>query len=194
MKRAGCFAVAMGIESGVEEEFNAIKKGESLDEVVDAVRLANKYDVWVFGNFIIGLPHSTLESVRESVEFAKRLGLESCIFNMIVPFPGTEVWEWVKGNGRLLMDWKDGFTQGKNPKVVFETDDFTRDERLRAYWEANVKCKNYFACMDEHDSLYSNIARVLWSIVRYDFFGIPGHVLWVVKHSGRIMGRILRKT
>lgn len=58
MHRAGCFAVAMGIESGVEEEFNAIKKGEELSDIVNAVELAKKNKIWVFGNFIIGLPHS----------------------------------------------------------------------------------------------------------------------------------------
>ncbi|MCK5236969.1 MAG: cobalamin-dependent protein [Deltaproteobacteria bacterium] len=194
MHSSGCFGVAMGIESGVEAEFDAIKKGEKLDDIISAVHLAKKHNVWVFGNFIVGLPGATLASTRESIRFAKGLGLESCIFNMIVPFPNTEVWEWVKKNGTIIMDWKDGFTQGKSPKVVFDTLEFKAEDRIRAYWESNIKCKNYFCCMDEHDSLFSNIIRVLYSIVRYDFFGLPSHLLWMAKHSGRILGRILKKT
>lgn len=190
MRQAGCFAVAMGIESGVEKEFSAIKKGESLDDIVAAVEMAKRNKIWVFGNFIIGLPHSNLKSIRESIRFAKRLKLESCIFNVLVPFPGTEVWEWVKSNGRMLMEWKEGFTQGKNPKFVFETDDFPKADRLRAYWEANIKCKNYFACIDEHESLSSNILNVLKTIVIYDFWGIPEHIWWCTKHFRRIIGRI----
>ena len=193
MRSSGCFAVAMGIESGVESEFAAIKKGEKLGDIVKAIELAKRNKIWVFGNFIIGLPQSNLESIRESVRFAKKLDLESCIFNLLVPFPGTEVWDWANKNGRMLMDWKDGFTQGKNPKIVFETDDFTKEERIRAYWEANIKCKNYFACMDEHDSLASNIWSVLKTIALYDLLGAPGHILWCFRHAGRIMARIFKK-
>jgi radical SAM superfamily enzyme YgiQ (UPF0313 family) len=193
MHEAGCFAVALGIESGVEKEFEAIKKGEDLSDIVRAAELAKKNKIWVFGNFIIGLPNSNLRSIRESINFAKRLKLESCIFNLLVPFPGTEVWEWVKKNGRLLMGWQDGFTQGKNPKVVFETEDFPVEDRLRAYREANIKCKNYFAFMDEQDSLASNLLSVLGAIIRYDFWGIPGHILWCAKHSGRILARVFKK-
>jgi radical SAM superfamily enzyme YgiQ (UPF0313 family) len=193
MRRSGCFGVAMGIESGVEEEFAAIKKGETLPDIVRAVELANRHGVHVSGNFIIGLPHSTLASVRESVRFAKRLDLESCIFNLFVPFPGTEVWEWVRRNGRMLMDWKDGFTQGKDPKVVFETDEFPKEDRLRAYFEANVRCRNYFAFMDEHEGTLRNVWHVLAGIARYDRGDIPGHAAWCLRHSRRILARIVEK-
>lgn len=194
MKKAGCFAVAMGIESGVEDEFKAIKKGEDLNDIIRAIELAKQNKIWVFGNFIIGLPNSNLKSIRTSIKFAKKLTLESCIFNLLVPFPGTEVWQWVKKNGRMLIDWKDGFTQGKNPKIVFETDDFSKADRLKAYHEANIKCKNYFAFMDEHDSLMGNIWNILHSIIRYDFWGIPGHIFWCIKHFRRIIARVVEKS
>jgi anaerobic magnesium-protoporphyrin IX monomethyl ester cyclase len=194
MRHAGCFAVAMGIESGVEAEFKSIKKGEELSDIVKAVGMARRNKISVLGNFIIGLPGSHLNSIRESVAFAKKLKLEACIFNMFVPFPGTEVWDWVRDHGRLLMDWKDGFTQGKNPRVVFETDNFTKEERLQAYYEANIKCNNYFAFMDEHESVLSNILNVLRNIVRYDALNMFEHLFWSMKHSRRIIARIIDKT
>ncbi len=194
MQSAGCFAVALGIESGVEEEFKTIKKGEELSDIVRAAAMARRHKISVMGNFIIGLPGSHLNSIRESVTFAKKLRLESCIFNLFVPFPGTEVWDWVKNNGRMLMDWKDGFTQGKNPKVVFETDNFTREERLQAYYEANIKCKNYFAFMDEHESVTSNIVNVVKNIFKYDALNVFEHLFWSIKHSKRIIARIFDKT
>jgi len=193
MSQAGCFAVAIGIESGVEEEFNTIKKGEKLSDIVNAVELAKKSGIWVFGNFIIGLPNSSLKSIRESIKFALKLRLESCIFNLLIPFKGTEVWDWVKNNGRILMDWKDGFMQGRDPKIVFETDDFSKADRLRAYYEANIKCKNYFAFMNEHNGLVSNVLNVLKNILRYDTAGLFGHISWWIKHYRRIIARIVEK-
>lgn len=193
MRQTGCFGVAIGIESGVEEEFRALKKGEELSDILKAVELAKRNKVWVFGNFIIGLPNSNLESIRKSTNFAIKLGLESCIFNLLVPFPGTEVWEWVKNNGRMLIHWTDGFTQGKNPKIVFETDDFLRADRLTAYYEANVRCKNYFAFTDEHDGLIRNIFNVLKNIIKYDAINLFGHMFWWIKHHRRIIARIVEK-
>jgi len=191
MRQAGCFGIAIGVESGNEEEFKSIKKGESLEDVIRAVQIARENKIWVFGNFIIGLPNSSLESIRKSIKFAKKLKLESCIFNLLVPFPGTEILEWVKQNGKMLMNWEDGFTQGKNPKIVFETDNFTKEERLKAYCEANIKCNNYFAFIDEHETLLKNISNVLSNIIKYDFFNIPAHILWVFKHFKRITLRII---
>jgi radical SAM superfamily enzyme YgiQ (UPF0313 family) len=194
MRNAGCFSVALGIESGVEEEFKTIKKGEELSDIVRAAEMARRNQISVLGNFIIGLPGSHLNSIRESVKFAKKLRLESCIFNLFVPFPGTEVWDWVKNNGRMMMDWKDGFTQGKNPKVVFETDNFTKEQRLQAYYEANIRCKNYFAFMDEHESVTSNILNVVKNIFKYDALNLFEHLFWSIKHSKRIISRIVDKT
>ena len=149
MKKSGCFMAAFGIESGNAKEFNSIKKGEKLQDIINAVKLAQKQGIYVIGNFIIGLPHSNLVSIRDSIRFVKSLQLEASVFNLLVPFPGTEIWAWVEKNGRLLIDWREGFTQGRTPTVVFETDDFPSTDRIRAYYEANIKCNNYFAFMDE---------------------------------------------
>jgi hypothetical protein len=93
----------------------------------------------------------------------------------------------------MLMDWKDGFTQGKDPRVVFETEEFSRKDRLRAYFEANIQCKNYFAFMDEHEGALRNVSSVLRGIIRYDWRGLPGHVSWCLRHSRRIVARIVEK-
>lgn len=193
MKRSGCFMAAFGIESGNEREFNSIKKGEKLQDIVNAVSLARKQGIYVVGNFIIGLPHSNLTSIRESIRFAKALHLKSCVFNLLVPFPRTRIWEWVGKNSRILMDWREGFTQGKMPRIVFETDDFPRMDRIQAYYEANIKCYNYFAFMDEHESLFKNIWNIMKMIFRYDRFNLHNHIAWAIRHAGRIIARITEK-
>jgi radical SAM superfamily enzyme YgiQ (UPF0313 family) len=193
MKRAGCFMVAFGIESGNEKEYNAINKGEKHQDIVNAVNIAQQHGIYVIGNFIIGLPNSTLMSIRETIKFAKTLRLEACVFNLLVPFPGTEIWAWVKKNGQLLIDWREGFTQGGKPKVVFETDDFPLKDRIKAYYESNIKCNNYFAFMDEHDNTLKNIWNIMKTILKYDLINLHNHITWAIRHSGRIIARITRK-
>lgn len=191
MKKSGCFMINLGIESGNRKEFEAIKKGERLSDIVNTIKLAHKNKLLVLGNFIIGLPHSDLKSIAKSVEYAKKLRLESCIFNLLVPFPGTEMWHWINRNGRFLIDWRKGFAQGKKVHVVFETDNFNEKERLLAYYKANIKCKNYFAFMDEKEGPMHNIVNVAKAIIKYDLLSIHKHVFYWLKHIKRIATRII---
>jgi radical SAM superfamily enzyme YgiQ (UPF0313 family) len=193
MKKSGCFAISVGIESAVEKEFSAIKKGEDFSVILKTIQIAHANNFFVTGNFIIGLPYSTLESVRRSIKFARDLKLEACIFNLLVPFPGTEIWEWVQKYGKILRDWRDSFTIGRRPVVVFETEEFKEEERLKAYYEANTKCKNYFAFLNEHDPLMLNLFYVIKTILLNDVLNLHEHIFWCFVNFKRIILRIIEK-
>ncbi len=139
MKQAGCYSMSIGVESGDPDVFDKIKKGEKLEDVERGIRLAQAAGIKVHGFFIIGLIGSTYEADKRSMEFAKRLGI-SASWGILVPYPGTEVWEQVKkdSNARVLRDWKEGFHIGARPKPVFDTAEYTAEERVRAYYFANM--------------------------------------------------------
>jgi len=193
MKDAGCDGVAIGMESGSPEVFKGINKKETHEDIEEAVRLFKKYNILVEGNFIIGLPNSTLKEERESIKFAKNLKIDSAIFGLLLPFPGTEVINWVNKHGTWLADWRECFPQGINPKVLFETPEFSKDERLKAYYEANIKLHNYFAFMDEHKPISSNIFNIAKTIINHDISGIPSHIFWGIKHRKKVFDRLLYK-
>ena len=139
MKEAGCYSMSIGVESGDSDVFDKIKKGERLVDVERGIKLAQEAGIKVHGFFIIGLVGSTYEADMRSIEFAKRLGI-SASWGILVPYPGTEVWEQVKAdkNTRMLRDWKEGFHIGARPKPVFDTPQYTAEERVRAYYKANM--------------------------------------------------------
>ena len=139
MKQAGCYSMSIGVESGDPDVFDKIKKGEKLADVEKGIRLAQAAGIKVHGFFIIGLVGSTYEADKRSMGFAKRLGITAS-WGILVPYPGTEVWEQVKkdSNSRILRDWKEGFHIGARPKPVFDTAEYTADERVRAYYYANM--------------------------------------------------------
>jgi radical SAM superfamily enzyme YgiQ (UPF0313 family) len=193
MKKAGCFGISIGIESAVKKEFAFIKKGEDFSLILKAIEIAHYNKIWVTGNFIIGLPYSNLESIRTSIKFATRLKLEGCIFNLLVPFPKTEIWNWVHSHGRILNDWRKGFTIGKHPLIIFETDEFPEKDRIKAYYESNTECMNYFAFMNEHDSLAVIFFNVIKVILRHDFFHLHLHVFWCILNFKRIIRKISEK-
>ena len=139
MKEAGCYSMSIGVESGDPDVFDKINKGERLEDVERGIKLAQAAGIKIHGFFIIGLLGSTYEADKRSMEFAKRLGITAS-WGILVPYPGTEVWEQIKKDhkARILRDWKEGFHVGARPKPVFDTPDYTAEERVRAYYYANM--------------------------------------------------------
>lgn len=139
MKEAGCYAISIGVESGDPVVFDKIKKGEKLEDVERGIKLAKAAGIKVHGFFIIGLVGSSYDADKRSIEFAKRVGI-SASWGILVPYPGTEVWEEIKKDPdtRLHRDWKEGFHIGARPKPVFDTKEYTADERVKLYYLANM--------------------------------------------------------
>jgi radical SAM superfamily enzyme YgiQ (UPF0313 family) len=106
MKSAGCTMLCFGIESGNQEILNTIKKKITLEKIKNAVALCNNAGVIPMASYIMGLPGETPETVRETLEFARKLCV-SYGFHILAPFPGTEVRELAEKYGLRIMnsDW-----------------------------------------------------------------------------------------
>jgi anaerobic magnesium-protoporphyrin IX monomethyl ester cyclase len=94
-KRSGLRRVIIGVESGSQEMMDRIKKDIKLEQVFIAAEKCRRYDVAVHFPFIVGFPEETDESVRDSLDVAKRLRALSP--NFITPFfyykpyPGSSI-------------------------------------------------------------------------------------------------------
>ncbi len=91
MKRAGCFAVGFGIESGNQDILNNIKKGVTLDQCRTAITLCKENGILTYLFFIIGLPWDSRETIRQTVAFAKELDGDISNFSIACPFPDSEL-------------------------------------------------------------------------------------------------------
>jgi len=137
MKEAGCDEVSVGIESADEEVFKVLKKGVTLNDIEKSIGILKKAGMKVRGFFIIGLPGDNLQKLDKSLDFIRRTGLDGAEFGLFVPYPGTEGYEWVRKNGRMLRDYKEGVHFGADRiRPVFETEEFTEIERVRALEKA----------------------------------------------------------
>lgn len=106
MKRAGCYKVSFGIESGNQDVLSKINKGTKLQQVRDAVRWARQVGFETFGYFMIGLPGDTEETIKDTIRFAKELKLDIAKFNITIPLPGTRLFdEWDKSGLIKTKDW-----------------------------------------------------------------------------------------
>lgn len=89
MAQAGNFMIAWGIESGSEVILRHAHKGAYPDKAERALRWARQAGIMNWGYFIIGLPGETEDTIRQSIDFAKKLPLDIALFHVAAPYPGT---------------------------------------------------------------------------------------------------------
>ncbi len=89
MGNAGCWLISWGIESGNEQILKHVRKGANPDKAERALRWAKQAGIKNWGYFIIGLPGETEETIRETIDFAKKLPLDIALFHVAAPYPGT---------------------------------------------------------------------------------------------------------
>jgi len=96
MKKAGCWLISFGIESGNQEILDKARKGISIEDTKKAVYEAYRAGILTLGNFVIGLPGENLSTLKETIRFANGLNLDFAAFNIATPLPGSNLYEKYK--------------------------------------------------------------------------------------------------
>ncbi len=108
MKRAGCHQILFGIESADPQILKNIRKPIDIERTERAVRMVKEAGIEVRAAFMFGNPGETVESLRRTIEFAKRLDADISVFNITTPYPGTQMFDWARRNGYLrTLDWRE---------------------------------------------------------------------------------------
>lgn len=116
MKKAGCWMIAYGIESGSPEILEKCEKEATVKQAEETIRLTHKIGIKVYGYFIIGLLGETKKTIQETINLAKRLPITFAIFHTASPYPGTKFYRQVKEKGWLTSEkWEDINQGGTSP-------------------------------------------------------------------------------
>ena len=105
MKRAGCWMISYGIESGSQKILDQVRKGITLDQVEQAVRWTREAGIRAKGLFMIGYPEETEETLGDTLSFIGRSGLDEINLSFLTPYPGTEIYRRAKGRPNFVEDW-----------------------------------------------------------------------------------------
>lgn len=136
MKRAGCIRTAFGVESGNQAILDTVvDKHLTLDQVRAAFRAAQNVGMETIGFFIIGMPGETEETMEDTIRFACELDPVVANFSIATPFPGTQMYETVKAQGRILAETWDDFVFFEG-KARFEMPDLPAELVERKWKEA----------------------------------------------------------
>lgn len=102
LKKAGCWMIGYGIESGDQRILDNVDKGITIEDIKKAVKMSKEFGLEVTGHVIFGLPGETKETMERTLKFCIDLDLEFAQFYCAVPFPGSRLYEealqkgWIK--------------------------------------------------------------------------------------------------
>jgi len=141
LKKAGCTAINFGVESVEPDVMERINKGVSLKQIEQAIKLTREVGIQANAFLMLGNQGDTAKTADKIIEFVQKVHVDGVHLSMATPLLGTRFWDWVETNGRWLdydheelLDWPIDDTDEAYP--VFETSDFSTDERIRAYRKA----------------------------------------------------------
>jgi len=101
MRSAGCWMIAYGIESGNQTVMDFVKKGITIDQVKQGIQWTKEAGILAKGYFMLGHPIDTIETIDETIAFAKSLPLDYALFLINSPLPNTEMFEICSSVGKL---------------------------------------------------------------------------------------------
>ncbi len=104
MKDGGLRLFVVGYESGNEEILKNIKKGVSVERARRFTKDCHEIGILIHGTFIVGLPGETMETINETIKFAREMNPETLQVSLASPYPGTHFYNYVKENGFLVQD------------------------------------------------------------------------------------------
>ncbi len=139
MKKAGCWQVLFGIESGNNAILQRIKKSLSVSMIEAGVKATKKAGMEVRGSFMLGLPSDTRQTMQQTIDLACRLPLDNASFYITTLYPNTELWHYAKKSGEAVMqDW-DKFSPVDPEKITFVPKGLSAAElkefQKKAYWQ-----------------------------------------------------------
>jgi len=127
MKEAGCRLLIVGYESGDPQILKNIKKGATVERARQFTKDCKKLGLIVHGDFILGLPGETKETIRTTIDFAKELDVETIQVSVAHAYPGTELYDYAKDNGFILIEGAQMVDEGGHQVAMIEYPGLPRD-------------------------------------------------------------------
>ena len=155
MRKAGCYMVSLGIESGNEQILNNMKKNIDLEKIKKAVRWCNQAGIETRGLFMFGNLGENEKTMQDTIDFAKSLDLDTATFHITIPFPETDYWKIIKKEGEIYpKNYRDYIAYGN---VIFKHGNLNEEMLMKmqkkAYREFYFRPKVIWKAIKSVDNL-----------------------------------------
>ncbi|MAG10939.1 hypothetical protein CMI44_01340 [Candidatus Pacearchaeota archaeon] len=154
MKKAGCYMVSLGIESGNEQILKNMKKSIDLNKVRLAVKWCKEAGIETRGLFMFGNLGENKQTMEDTINFAKSLDIDTATFHITIPFPNTDYWKIIKKEGEIYpKNYRDYIAYGN---VIFNhgelSEELLIEMQKKAYRSFYFRPKIFFKALKNLNS------------------------------------------
>ena len=131
MKKAGCWQISYGVETGSQRLLDYIVKGLTKETIIETFRITKKIGISIRGFFMLGLPTETKKESLKTIRFAQKLNPLWAQFTITIPYPGTPMFQQLQREGRIQhYNWTDYNTWGgwADKKLPYVSEGRTEEE------------------------------------------------------------------
>jgi radical SAM superfamily enzyme YgiQ (UPF0313 family) len=139
MKKAGCRLIIPGMESGSQQILNNIHKGTNLKQIHNYVKSAKKAGLLIHACYMVGNEGETKETMQETLNMALKLNTDTAQFFPLIPYPGTEAYNWAKENGYISGNYEEYCKPDGTHNCVINLPNITKEELVDFCDEARKK-------------------------------------------------------
>ena len=143
MVKTGCKRIMAGIESVNPATLTEYKKGQKVEDIKSSIEKLHKHGIGVHGMFVLGSEHDDIDSIKKTMSFIIENKIDTVQIMILIPFPGTEVYNELKEQGRMIFDGAKDWYLFDGHHVVFQPN-------LISPWDLQAK-----ASIDVMSSIYS---------------------------------------
>lgn len=105
MRAANFGSLMFGVETASEDLMKLINKKETVQENVEAIKLAKEMGFTIEATFIFGFPTETFDDRFRAFTLCLELEVDRARFNNATPYPGTEMYRMVKDKLNVEPGW-----------------------------------------------------------------------------------------
>ncbi len=162
MKKAGCWLVAFGFESGSQKSLNLMKKGTTVLQNIKAAELAHKAGLKVFGFYMIGFPWEDINDLKQTKDLIYKINADFIELHIATPFYGTELYQIAKDEDLidesvLGRDYFNSPSIGTKYLKIEDILDFRRKLLLCYHLRPNYILKKIFSSITSPKTLCSYV-------------------------------------
>jgi len=180
MKRAGCFLIAFGVESGSQKILDDAKKDLKVQEIIDTLGHCKKIGILIHAYLMVGNIGESRETINKTILLIKKIKPFTFNISITTPYPGTFIYEYAKENN-LFIDSKwseyDHILNG----AVAKLSDFEPEELYKIKEELEK-------VLNQESERYKDLMGLLLDIKFMSF------LFWVIIQNPSLPFRMLRLT
>jgi len=143
MAKTGCKRIMAGIESINPKTLEEYNKKQNVEGIRESIKILHKHGIGVHGMFVLGGENDDIDSIKKTMSFIIENRIDTVQIMMLIPFPGTEIYDEYKQQGRMIFDGARNWYLYDGHHVVFQPN-------LIAPWDLQAKVS-----IDVLSSIYS---------------------------------------